>query len=47
MYFFVMYYIIIAEKTYIAPPPPTSPKDLILMHMKSGQYDIVFNEKSL
>lgn len=46
MYFFVMYYIIIAEKTYIAPPP-TSPKDLILMHMKSGQYDIVFNEKSL
>lgn len=42
-----MYYIIIADKTYIVQPPQRSPKDFILMHMKSGQYDILFNEKSL
>lgn len=39
------------DKAYIAPQehPPRHPKkkDLILMHVKSGQYDILFNEKSL
>lgn len=42
-----MYYIIIADKTHI-PPPPNIPKRFKPnAYMKSGQYDIVFNEKSL